>query len=124
MPCFDSSCGGLAHFARKIVCFSYDECSLPSLASLNNLNFWNPFGIQQETPESQKWENTTMWLLTLGRGGGGGAIGWKREVGLNLLIEQTNFAFHNVKIQLHTPKIARGMDSLKRIYFPFTALKS
>ena len=61
--------------------------------------------------------------------GGGGAMGWEREVSLNLLIEQTNFVFHNVKIRLHIPKIAKGMDtvsndSLSRLYLLFTASKS
>ena len=37
-----------------------------------------------------------MWLLTLG--GGWGAMGLEREVSLNILIEQTNFVFYNVKI--------------------------
>ena len=70
---------------------------LASLAYLiHNLNFWH-HKIQQETPESQKRENTTMWLLTLG-GGGWGAMGLEREVSLNILIEQTNFVFYNVKI--------------------------
>ena len=60
--------------------------------------------------------------------GGGGAMGWKKEVSLNLLIEQTNF-FSNVKIRLHIPKIARVMDtvtndSLSRLYLLFTAFKS
>ena len=55
--------------------------------------------------------------------------GGEREVSLNLLIEQTSFVFYDVKIRLHIPKIARGMDtvsndSLSRLYLLFTASKS
>ena len=45
-------------------------------------------------------------------GGWGGLWGGKGKLVLNLLIEQTNFVFYNVKTQLHIPKIARGMDTV------------
>ena len=55
-PSFDSSCGGLARFARKIVCFL--KKLLASLACLiHNLNFWH-HQIQQETwnhLQNPKW---------------------------------------------------------------------
>ena len=62
-----------------------------------------------------------MWLLTLGgRGGEGGLWGGKGKLA---------FVFYNVKIRLHIPKIAKGMDtvsndSLSRLYLLFTASKS
>ena len=47
-----------------------------------------------------------------GVGKGRVAMGWVWEVSLNLLIEQTNFVLYNVKIRLHIPKLARGMDTV------------
>ena len=62
-------------------------------------------------------------------GGEGGLLGWKGKLDLTYSLTRLNFVFYNVKIRLHIPKIARGMDtvsndSLSRLYLLFTASKS